>query len=36
MKESLKGRVTQSTDLNRAKRKLIGSKKGGEKTIGLE
>lgn len=32
----LNGRMTESTDLKHAKRRLIGSKNAGEKMIGLE
>lgn len=34
--ESLKGSTTESTDLNNAASKLIGSKKVGKKVTGLE
>lgn len=36
MNDSLKGRVTESTDLNYAKWRLVGSKKAGRKMIGQE
>lgn len=36
IKDSLKGRMTESKYLNHTKRRLISSKKAGEKMIGLE